>query len=233
MGYVSNRMPKCSDATRKAIDLSDPEWKVYQQEVASFLVQLGFETRTDETIAGARASHDIDVTARISVAGVNQLWVVECKKWKRPVPKERALTFVGIVNDIGADRGLIFSESGFQAGAIRATGSTNVTLTSLSDFEQNYSGEIASVRARVLNERIVTLEQKFASLWQLDSDERERIFGRYVGPNSLGIPGACWNWSKYWGATIRAESRSGRRPAREMAGRLLPARHRRRRDFRC
>ena len=59
------------------------DWKEYQDKVAGFLSQLGFETRVDETIRVARAAHDIDVTARTSIATVDQLWLVECKSWRR------------------------------------------------------------------------------------------------------------------------------------------------------
>ena len=97
-----------------------PGWEEYQDTVAAFLSQLGFDVRVDETIRGARAEHKIDVTARMSVAGVEQCWLIECKSWKRRVPKERVLTFRGVVEDVGADRGLLFSESGFQAGAVYA-----------------------------------------------------------------------------------------------------------------
>ena len=117
-----------------------PEWADYEDKVASFLLQLGFEVQVNETIQGARAAHDIDVAARTETAGVRQLWVAECKSWKRRVPKERVLTFKGIIEDTGADRGLLFSESGFQAGAIQAAQSTNITLTSLAGFEQGFPG---------------------------------------------------------------------------------------------
>jgi hypothetical protein len=167
-----------------------PEWKKYQTEVAEFLSQIGFATATDVTLEGARASHDVDVTARISLAGIDQLWLVECKRWQRPVPKERALTFIGVVDDVGADRGLIFSESGFQAGAIRAVQNTNVTLTSLTDFEQNSAEEVASARARVLDERIAVLLQKFTGIWDIEEADRKAAIDRYIGPSSLlGIAG--------------------------------------------
>jgi hypothetical protein len=95
-------------------------WREYQDRVANFLSRLGMQVQVDETVRGARALHDIDVTARTSMAGMNQLWLIECKSWKRRIPKERVLIFRGVVEDIGADRGLLFSESGFQEGAILA-----------------------------------------------------------------------------------------------------------------
>ena len=130
-----------------------PEWKKYQNNVSELLSSLGFETDTDQTIDGARGRHGVDVTARMTIAGIPQLWVVECKLWKRPVPKERALTFLAIVQDVGADRGLLFSESGFQAGAVRAVANTNISLTSIPDFKANVSEELAEIRITTLDRR--------------------------------------------------------------------------------
>ena len=159
-----------------------PEWRVYQDSVAVFLSHLGFEVLVDETLRGARSEHDVDVTARMRVAGVDQLWLIECKSWKRPVPKERVLTFRGVVEDVGADRGLIFSESGFQVGAFNAARDTNITLTSLADFEQNSVAEVASTRAKVLDERIAKLMQAFEAIWHLPESERLAVFAQYPGP---------------------------------------------------
>jgi hypothetical protein len=41
------------------------------------------------------------------------------------------------VQDIGADRGFLLSERGFQSGAIRSSKNSNVTLTSLQDMSDN------------------------------------------------------------------------------------------------
>lgn len=162
-----------------------PDWQTYQDDVSEFLSQLGFATKTDERLQGSRGLHAIDVTAKMAIAGISQLWLIECKKWRRPIPKERVLTFLGIVNDVGADRGLMLSESGFQAGAVRATANTNVTLTSLADFRQNSAHEIASLRSRVLDERAATLGQSFLAIWDLSNADRERILSAYVGPPDM------------------------------------------------
>ncbi|WP_267887335.1 restriction endonuclease [Streptomyces sp. WM4235] len=162
-----------------------PEWQQYQQDVSSFLSELGFDTRVDEPIEGARAQHDIDVTARMSIAGVNILWLVECKAWERRIPKERILTIQGIVDDIGADRGIVFSESGFQAGAIRATQNTNITLTSLEDFSLNFRNEVSATKARVLDGRIARLMKAFEAVWDLADPERQAAFSRYSGPSGF------------------------------------------------
>jgi hypothetical protein len=181
-------MSKCQTwRIRKLIPVPNlqPKWQEYQDEVAKFLRDLGFSVKIEERCQGARGEHDIDVTARITVASIPQLWIVECKKWRRAVPKERVLTFVGIVSDVGADRGLLFSESGFQAGAIRIATSTNVTLTSLRDFRENAADELLGLKVRALDERVARLNQKFMAIWDLDETERNAALDRY---SHLGLP---------------------------------------------
>lgn len=165
----------------------EPDWKRYQSDVGELFSELGFSVSVEEKILGARGSHDIDVVARMKSAGVDQMWIIECKKWRRPVPKERILTFASIISDIGADRGLVFCESGFQAGAVRMSLNSNITLTSLSDFRQNTAEEIASIRVAKLKQKILELSNKYASVWDLEKNERERVQSRYVGPLAFGI----------------------------------------------
>ncbi|MFI6832800.1 restriction endonuclease [Kribbella sp. NPDC050241] len=165
--------------------LMTPKWKVYQHDVSKLLASLGFTTAVEETLEGARGKHEIDVTARTMVAGINQLWVIECKRRKEPVKKEHVLTFLGIVSDVGADRGLMFSESGFQAGAIRSTSSTNMTLTSIEDFRRNTAVEMDNLRIREFEHRLEELAEKYAALWDLGETEREVVFARYSGPPDM------------------------------------------------
>lgn len=54
--------------------------------------------------------------------------------WGCPVPKEAVVTFTGVVEDMGADRGLMFSEKGYEAGAIHQANYTDVLLTGVLDF---------------------------------------------------------------------------------------------------
>ena len=62
-------------------------------------------------------------------------WIIECKLWSGRVKKSAVQTLHSIVQNIGADRGVIFCENGFQSGARTAAQGTNVLLQdSLEDF---------------------------------------------------------------------------------------------------
>ena len=73
---------------------------------------------------------------RFNRFGIGTKWVVDFKFWWRPVTKEKVLALTAVVDDVGADRGILVSQKGFQAGAVRAAEHTNVTLTSLEELKQ-------------------------------------------------------------------------------------------------
>lgn len=127
-----------------------PTWEDYQQDAARYFSDLGFCAQTDQRIEGSRGHHDVDVAVRGSQAGVEFLWVVECKQWRTRVPKEKVAALVSIVEDVGADRGILLSESGFQSGAhLFATG-RNITLANLNDLRKHTSAELAEYQVSLL-----------------------------------------------------------------------------------
>ncbi|WP_201788148.1 restriction endonuclease [Paraburkholderia phytofirmans] len=112
-------------------------WRQYQEQTAAAFRRLGFTAEVDYTAAGVRARHDIDVYVTFTQQSIPCTWVVECKLWATRVPKEKILALKSIVDDLGADRGIIVSEAGFQPGAQDAARGTNITLvTSLEEFER-------------------------------------------------------------------------------------------------
>ena len=133
-------------------------WHDYQEQIADFFRVLGMAATVDERLKGARGQHDVDVVVRDFRAGVQQLWVVECKLWRRSVTKIHVAALAHIVQDVGADRGIMLSETGFQAGAIRLASLQNITLTSLGDLKQ-------SAEALDLPMRVATL----VGAWAIDA----------------------------------------------------------------
>jgi hypothetical protein len=90
----------------------------------------------DEHVIGARGEHDVDVVVRAEQAAIWQTWIVECKWWRRKVSKVHVNALADIVQDVGADRGILLSETGFQPGAIRQASYSNITLASLSVWKR-------------------------------------------------------------------------------------------------
>jgi restriction system protein len=139
-------------------------WREHQVEVAEFFRGLGLEARTDERLQGARAWHDIDVVVRGQRVGLQRLWLVECKHWSHPVGKVHVAALAEIVRDVGADRGLLLSESGFRAGAIRLAERSQVTLTSLEELHERSTGELLLLTLARFRRRLTLLAARLAPL---------------------------------------------------------------------
>lgn len=144
-------------------------WRRYQEETAEFFRSLGCEADVEAKVPGARAEHRIDVWVRFKKFGLETKWVVECKYWNSSVTKEKVLVLRSVVEDVGADRGILISAAGYQSGAVRAAEKTNITLTDLEGLKETAQEDLlASVLHRIETRAI---ELKYA-LHNLFSSEQ-------------------------------------------------------------
>jgi hypothetical protein len=139
----------------------DEAWRQYQRDTAVALEELGFKTEIEAEVKGARGKHKIDVFASKFVAGIQLRYAAECKFWKTKVPKAEALTFLAVVNDIGANIGLLFTESGCQPGAHKATDNTNVKILSLDEFRELNRPEREQNEYKTYRSRVGILAEAF------------------------------------------------------------------------
>jgi hypothetical protein len=144
-------------------------WKKYQEEAAEYFRSIGLNAETDVTIKGVRTSHDVDVLVTSHYVGFDITWIVECKHWKNPVNKFHVLGLREIVSDVGADRGILLSESGFQSGAIEAANLTNIQVTSIEDMRNNASSSIYAMRLRDLYDRVGVCKDRY---WDIPKEFR-------------------------------------------------------------
>jgi hypothetical protein len=145
------------------------DWKAYQDEAAALFRALGLEARTDVTIQGVRTTHDVDVLVRSRHAGFEVIWIVECKFWKTRVSKLHVLALREIVADVGADRGILLAESGFQSGAIEAAALTNVHIKSLTEARSGAAEDVFGMRLREIYDRISWCRDQY---WEIPKDDR-------------------------------------------------------------
>lgn len=166
-------------------------WREYQEEAAEFFRGLGMTAETDVTLKGVRTSHDIDVVVRTEYAGFAILWIVECKHWQTPVNKLHVLGLREIVSDVGADRGILLAEGGFQSGALEAAHLTNVQLTSLAELRLPAEAQIYAMRVIELYDRVQNCRARY---WELDKRDRIKyglrpevgVFG-YAGDRVIAL----------------------------------------------
>lgn len=144
-------------------------WREYQEEVASFFRSIGLNADTDLELGGVRTAHRVDVVVRARHVGFDLLWIVECKHWQSRVSKLHVFALREIVSELGADRGLLMTETGFQSGAHEAAQLTNVSLTSLADLRVSADHEIGMAELRGLQERVDRCKERY---WALPKDAR-------------------------------------------------------------
>lgn len=145
------------------------DWQQYQEEAAEFFRSIGLTASTNVTLQGIRTKHDIDVYVVINVAGFEVKWLVECKHWRNAVGKLHVLALREIVTDLGADRGIILCEEGFQSGAIEAANLTNVQVTSLSALAISSTDAIYAARLRELYDRTERSRERY---WNIPKEVR-------------------------------------------------------------
>jgi restriction system protein len=146
-----------------------PSWTAYQEEAAEFFRSLNLEASTNVTLQGVRTTHDIDVFVKVDVFGFEVRWLIECKHWKTPVTKLHVLALREIVSDLGADRGILLCEVGFQSGAIEAANLTNVQVTSLAALAESSRDTIYAARLRELYNRTEKCKDRY---WAIPKDVR-------------------------------------------------------------
>lgn len=140
----------------------------YEDEAGDFFQSLGLTAVVQAEIEGARGKHAIDVWVTGKIGAFDIRWIVECKDWGSNVPKEKVLALQAIVQDVGADRGWLLSEKGFQAGAIRCARHTNITLTSLAELRDHTNDYI----------RDSTLQRLFFEINGLDQRLHKAVFDK-------------------------------------------------------
>jgi hypothetical protein len=147
------------------------DWRDYQEQVAHLFRELGCLAEVEVPVRGARAAHVIDVWVEFERFGLEQRWVVECKLWRTPVPKEKVLTLKSVVEDVGADRGVLVAEAGFQPGAFDASKLTNIALTTLAELRTRTESDLRSIIVEELERKALILQSRTDQLSEWEETE--------------------------------------------------------------
>jgi restriction system protein len=162
-------------------------WKDYQDEVAAFFRSLGLDAQTDVRVNGVRTHHDVDVVVRSHHVGFDITWLVECKHWQTRVSKLHVLALREIVADVGADRGILLCEAGFQSGALEAATLTNVRATSLVNLQRSAAADIVAMRLRECNDRTLDCKRRY---WEIPKQKRIEV-GLRPDSGAVGYSGTA------------------------------------------
>ena len=109
-------------------------WVDLQDKVAYILRICEYNVETPKKIMAVRGNIEVDVYAE----SPDMLIICECKYWESNIPQNVILGFRTVVEDIGANKGIIISKNGFQDGAYKNSKNTNIELKTWVEFIKSY-----------------------------------------------------------------------------------------------
>lgn len=111
----------------------------FEKIVKDYLTEVGkdltaFEVSHNVKEKTSDGTYQIDVKATFEVfGGSNIVALVECKKYNQPVKREKVEILHSRLQSIGAHKGMIFSTSAFQQGAIEFAIKHGIALVRLKE----------------------------------------------------------------------------------------------------
>jgi translation initiation factor 2 beta subunit (eIF-2beta)/eIF-5 len=95
------------------------DWKAFEMFVKNLYDADGtISVERDVTLigkSGARRQADVRLTLKTVLH--TYVTIVECKRWKDPVSRDRIDVLAATVEDLGASKGVMFTTSGYEEGA--------------------------------------------------------------------------------------------------------------------
>lgn len=164
------------------------DWKDLQVKVKEIYEDLGCEVKEDVPVKGARIKHKIDVLAFFEFAGQKFRIAIECKYWNTKVKKIQVSSLIGVLADIGAEKGIIVSKMGFQSGAHRLAAYTNIELLTFDELKKKSKLFIEKFKIHNALDRIRSLSIPFRRFqWKMREEAEKKDLWWY--PSEKG-----WNF---------------------------------------
>ena len=129
-------------------------WEKYESQIFNFIRRefTGFEVVKDEKLQGhlSKQKRQIDVVIRRNKKGRNILGSIQCKYQSRKVDLTQMESFIGSLEDIRANFGMVVSNSGYTRGAKELARAKHIRIeivdfANLANFEFIYPNEIPDI----------------------------------------------------------------------------------------
>jgi hypothetical protein len=115
-------------------DPKDPKWKIYEKAAADIERQYPNCTVThDHKVMGRRSGieRQVDIWLSGQVGQHDVTVAIECRCYQAPVGIKDIDAFCGFLDDVGANKGVLISDSGFTDGAIKRAAAADIKLTTM------------------------------------------------------------------------------------------------------
>jgi len=92
-----------------------------------------YQSKHREVLDGFDGSYEIDIAIRFGFFGLEYVTLVECKAYGSPVKREKVAELWAKLQSLGAHKGVLFSTSGFQSGALKFALRHGIALVHVAD----------------------------------------------------------------------------------------------------
>lgn len=97
------------------------------------------EVKHDVKVEAYDSTYQIDVLAKFQAfAGAEFIVLIECKKYRNAVERELVQVLHDKVRSVGAHKGMLFTTTGFQSGAIKYAKAHGIALVSIIEGAATY-----------------------------------------------------------------------------------------------
>lgn len=116
-----------------------PKWKRFEDLAAHIQRTLspGATVEQNLRVSGRRSGvpREVDISVKTRVGQYELFVAIECKHYRRPVNVKDVEEFIGLVKDVGANKGAMISASGFTPAAKNRASDAGIDLHRLMDAE--------------------------------------------------------------------------------------------------
>lgn len=174
--------------------MADPNLAItateFERLVRDWIVKQGgeltsLEVTHDAKIEAYDSTYQIDVLAKFQAfAGADFIVLIECKKYRSAIKRELVQVLHDRVRSVGAHKGMLFTTSAFQSGAIKYAKAHGIALVSIIEGAATYQTRsafpVAAKPAAWLN------LPKFA-LWHVGENDAGSISMKSLGRTNTEI----------------------------------------------
>jgi Restriction endonuclease len=179
--------------------MPDPAWRQFERKIAAAFSEAGMKAQMDVLVAGVRTTHRIDVLVDVGIGvGPRRLWIIESKKHRRDIEKHVVMTLRSVVEDIGAERGFVVSETGFQPSAVAAAAVTNITLCTIDALRCELTPARQQHGYRELEARLINLRLRLRNL------NGDSVYPQSQDPGDLFSGAVNWKQWLHWNTSTAA-----------------------------
>jgi len=177
--------------------MANPKWKYYEWLVAKFIHDkdtcafsrtVTYDIKIPGKISGE--NRQIDILIEEIIDGKPILTIIDCKDKSRACDIKAIEEFIGMVDDVQADRGMIYSANGFTSGACnRVSRRTDITLKQFDWESANDIQEEALIPNRLQDSCIVCRDEDTNTPGMIIWEHGKAIF--FDGSFSQYSTGSC------------------------------------------